>query len=94
MLNAEFRKTDGVILKASTGAQFTTLVTDRLAISYGTCLDAWYDMLYWTALLYGDWYGNHGGNTLMYFFWQYAQVRAPQWATLCIKNNLPWNIVV
>ena len=50
------------------GLNFSTLLQSRLKVKYSTCLDAWTDMLYWTALLYGDWYGNKGAHTLMYYF--------------------------
>ena len=71
MLSAEFRKSNGILLRATTGVQFSSLIQARLGISYATCLEAWTDMLYWAALLYGDWYGNNGGNTIGYFYWQY-----------------------
>ena len=50
---------------------------------YATCGEVWNDMLYWMVLMYGDWYGNHGANTVMYSFWQYVWQRAPQWFQLC-----------
>jgi len=34
-------------------------------------------MLYYMVLFYGDWYGNHGSNTVAYSFWQYGWIRAP-----------------
>lgn len=44
---------------------------------YKTCTEAWNDMLYYMVLFYGDWYGNHGSNTVAYSFWQYGWIRAP-----------------
>ena len=44
---------------------------------YNSCSEAWNDMFYWLVLFYGDWYGNHGANTVAYAFWQYGWQKAP-----------------
>lgn len=55
--------------------------------SYSSCNEAWNDMVYWVALLYGDWYGNHGANTVAYSYWQYGWQRAPMWLDICFPNR-------
>jgi hypothetical protein len=51
--------------------------------TYSTCKEAWSDMIFWMFLLYGDWYGNHGSNTVMYDFWKYGWSKGPEWFKLC-----------
>ena len=93
MLSAKFREENGVHTKVQAGLLFSSNLKDRLIVKYETCEDAWRDMLYWTALLYGDWYANTGAHTVMYYFFQYLWERAPEWISLCVlKSGAPWSI--
>ena len=92
MLSAKYREEYGVAHKAQSGIPFNKMLKDHLNVKYTSCKDAWEDIFYWTALLYGDWYGNNGAHTLMYFFFQYLWVRSTEWITLCINKGEPWSI--
>ena len=64
-------------------------IRNRLTIEYSSCKEAWIDMFWWMALLYGDWYANHGGNSLIYFLYSWIWVKGPKWISLCFI----WSIV-
>ena len=57
------------------------------ATVYASCQLAWSDMIYWMALLYGDWYGNKGSNTVAYAFWSFLFSKAPAWINACLVAN-------
>lgn len=88
LLNATHRAEYWVPTRVQEGLDFSEALKARLLVRFTTCKEAWWDMLYWSALLYGDIYGNNGANTLAYYFWQYLWVRAPQWVSLCVQTNL------
>jgi hypothetical protein len=53
--------------------------------TYKTCTDAWNDMLFHMVVMYGDFYGNRGANTVMYNFWKFGWSRLPAWLDVCFK---------
>ena len=69
LLSADFRRKNGPVVRASNGIQFSTMMKDRLQVAYTGCSDGWLDLLYWATMLYGDWYGNQGSNTVAYFYY-------------------------
>ena len=56
------------------------------ATVYSSCQIAWADMIYWMALIYGDWYGNKGSNTVAYAYWSFLFSKAPAWINACLAN--------
>jgi hypothetical protein len=50
-------------------------------------LTAWNDVSKWCIVIYGDWYGNSGGNTLMYYAYHLLFDKIPRWISLCYKPN-------
>lgn len=59
-------------------------VEEALNREYETCAEAFNDLLRWMVVLYGDWYGNKGGNTLMYYLNVVLTSKVPQWVSLCL----------
>ena len=59
-------------------------VEEALNLQYETCSEAFNDMLRWMVVLYGDWYGNKGGNTIMYYLNVVLTTKVPQWVSLCL----------
>jgi hypothetical protein len=80
------------IPKASAPPSFNPISLPKIisgrtdATEYETCSDAWNDMIYWMALLYGDWYGNKGSNTVSYAYWSFLFSKAPAWIKICLIN--------
>jgi len=58
-------------------SNFMPEYTRRLQATYTTCQDGWNDVIFWLIILYGDSYANYGGNTLLYFLYEYAWVKLP-----------------
>ena len=61
----------------------TDYVTEQLTKEFTTCAEAFNDVVRWCILLYGDWYGNRGGNTLVYYFNYLLMTKVPNWVALC-----------
>jgi len=61
----------------------STYVESQLNMEYDSCLTAWNDVSRWCIVIYGDWYGNNGGNTLMYYVHRLLFDKIPRWISLC-----------
>jgi len=57
----------------------------QLNIEYDNCLAAWNDVSRWCIVIYGDWYGNRGGNTLVYYLNRLLFDKIPRWISLCYR---------
>ena len=56
-------------------------------MGYGSCSDAFSDIFTWVVVLYGDWYGNKGGNTIGYYLWNLIVNKIPAWVAICAGLN-------
>ena len=63
----------------------TEEIAEKMSTPYTHCWDAYGDMLYWGALVYGDLYGNRGIHTSLYYLWNIIMNKLPQWVSLCSK---------
>ena len=66
---------------------FTQEIIDNLSTEYTVCSDAWWDLMFWMGIVYGDIYGNRGINTSFYYLWNFIAFKLPIWLTLC-ENQL------
>ena len=62
-------------------------VETALNIEYTSCSQAFNDVLRWSIILYGDWYGNRGGNSLMYYMNYLIVTKIPKWVSLCVLTT-------
>ncbi len=65
----------------------SSYVESQLNLEYDSCLTAWNDVSKWCIVIYGDWYGNSGGNTMMYYAYHLLFDKIPRWINLCYKPN-------
>ena len=47
------------------------------------CFEAYFDMLHWASIVLGDFYGNRGIHTSVYYLWALLFLKLPQWVQLC-----------
>ena len=52
-------------------------IIDNLTKTYTSCGDAWWDLLYWMGIVYGDIYGNKGINTSVFYLWNFMAFKFP-----------------
>lgn len=62
-------------------------VESQLNLEYSSCSMAFNDVLRWCIVLFGDWYGNRGGNSLMYYMNYLLTTKIPKWVSLCIETT-------
>lgn len=63
-------------------------VLANLETDYGTCLEAWNDVFKWVVILYGDWYGNQGANSSVYYWNTLLYSKIPAWINICILQPI------
>ena len=56
-------------------------------VKYESCKQAFYDVLLWFTVLYGDWFGNEGGNTLGYYMYALMLEKVPKWVSMCYSTT-------
>lgn len=85
------RSSDGSlkhVLMATEQERFVSdYVESQLNLEYTSCSMAFNDVLRWSIIMYGDWYGNRGGNSLMYYANYLLTTKIPQWVSLCILTT-------
>ena len=58
-----------------------------LSDDYINCSDAFGDIFTWCVVLYGDWFGNKGGNTIGYYIYALIMLKIPNWVILCLNPD-------
>ena len=87
-LNAQNRRLEGSHKLRNQQHSFVSEhVDEAVLMEYSSCQNAYRDVIRWAIVLYGDWVGNKGGNSLLYYLNHLLSSKVPRMVQICLATT-------